>query len=159
MAIPSASICASLRVPDMPEHEVVPGSLADGSSSMASWMRCSRFRCFGSGHDAFRRSASQAGIPLLGRMVAAALVAIGGHSLRMRRADVSAYRAMLDLKLLWSGAAMAALLFPADPCPVLCGRFPPVFRLLLRLGAVSFQGAVSTVGLYTGMGYAILLGL
>lgn len=111
MAIPSASICASLRVLDMPEHEVVPGSLRRWFVFHGVVDALFAVPLFLAPGTTLSALGVPGGDPLLGRMVAAALVAIGGHSLRMRRADVSAYRAMLDLKLLWSGAAMAALLF------------------------------------------------
>jgi hypothetical protein len=51
--------------------------------------------------------------PLATRLVAAALVAIGGQSYLGRNDELPAYRAMLNLKLLWSGTAIAALLVAA----------------------------------------------
>jgi hypothetical protein len=47
--------------------------------------------------------------PVATRLAAAALLAIGGESLRMRHASLETYRAMLDLKLIWSAAAMLGL--------------------------------------------------
>lgn len=46
---------------------------------------------------------------LLARMVGAALIGIGGVSLIMRNKDTSAYIPMLQLKLLWSGTVIIAL--------------------------------------------------
>lgn len=53
--------------------------------------------------------------PLASRLVGAALMGIGGESLLVRNASVEVYRAMLDLKIIWSlsaifgiGASMAA---------------------------------------------------
>ena len=51
----------------------------------------------------------QTGDPLPARLVGAALVGIGGASLAMHKKGVEAYRAMLTLKLLWSGSAILAL--------------------------------------------------
>lgn len=47
--------------------------------------------------------------PLSARLVGAALLAIGGQSWFGRNGSAEAYRAMLNLKLLWSGAAIAGL--------------------------------------------------
>ena len=47
--------------------------------------------------------------PASTRLVAAALLAIGGESLRMRKAGLEVYRVMLDLKLIWSAGAMLGL--------------------------------------------------
>ena len=53
--------------------------------------------------------------PLASRLVGAALMGIGGESLLGRNASVEVFRAMLDLKIIWSlsaifgiGASMAA---------------------------------------------------
>lgn len=47
---------------------------------------------------------------LLARLVGAALVGIGGVSFIMHKKDISEYRAMLQLKLLWSGTAIIAII-------------------------------------------------
>lgn len=47
---------------------------------------------------------------LLARLVGAALVGIGGTSLIMHKKDISAYVTMLQLKLLWSGTAIIAII-------------------------------------------------
>jgi hypothetical protein len=47
--------------------------------------------------------------PVTARLVAAALIGIGGQSLLGRHDSVAAYRAMLNLKLLWSAAALVGL--------------------------------------------------
>jgi hypothetical protein len=47
--------------------------------------------------------------PVSARMVAAALFAIGTESLLMRDAGVEAFRTMLDLKCIWSAAALLGL--------------------------------------------------
>ena len=44
--------------------------------------------------------------PLASRLVGAALMGIGGESLLVRNASVEVYRAMLDLKIIWSLAAI-----------------------------------------------------
>ncbi|HEU4368157.1 MAG TPA: hypothetical protein VFV05_08035, partial [Methylomirabilota bacterium] len=46
--------------------------------------------------------------PVATRLVGAALVAIGGQSLIGRDDDVAAFRAMLNLKILWSLSAVGA---------------------------------------------------
>lgn len=51
--------------------------------------------------------------PLATRIVAAALLAIGGVSLVARGADHNAYRYLLTLKIIWSFAATAALVIAA----------------------------------------------
>ncbi len=48
--------------------------------------------------------------PIATRLVGAALLAIGTQSFLGRNEDVAAYRAMLNLKLIWSAAAIAGLL-------------------------------------------------
>ena len=47
--------------------------------------------------------------PVATRLVSAALLAIGGESLRMRHASADGFRTMLDLKLIWSASAMLGL--------------------------------------------------
>jgi len=47
---------------------------------------------------------------LLARLIGAALVGIGGVSFIMHKKDISEYRAMLQLKLLWSGTAIIAII-------------------------------------------------
>jgi hypothetical protein len=47
--------------------------------------------------------------PVTARLVGAALVGIGTQSLLGRRESLDAYRAMLGLKCLWSGAAVFGL--------------------------------------------------
>jgi hypothetical protein len=47
--------------------------------------------------------------PLAARLVGAALLAIGVQSFLGRNEGLPAYRAMLNLKLLWSGSAIVAL--------------------------------------------------
>lgn len=43
------------------------------------------------------------------RLVGAALIGIGGNSLWMNNKSIHHYKTMLDLKVLWSGAAVIAL--------------------------------------------------
>lgn len=43
------------------------------------------------------------------RLLGAALIGIGGNSLLMNKKSAQTYRAMLNLKILWSGAAILAL--------------------------------------------------
>lgn len=47
---------------------------------------------------------------LLARLVGATLVGIGGTSFIMHKKDISAYLTMLQLKLLWSGTAIIAIM-------------------------------------------------
>lgn len=47
--------------------------------------------------------------PTATRLFAAALLGIGGQSFLGRNGDISEFRAMLNLKLIWSGAASAGL--------------------------------------------------
>ena len=47
--------------------------------------------------------------PIATRLVAAALLAIGGQSLLGRNGSVNEFRAMLNLKLIWAAAAVIAL--------------------------------------------------
>lgn len=47
---------------------------------------------------------------LLARLIGAALVGIGGVSFIMHKKDRSAYIPMLQLKLLWSGTAIVAII-------------------------------------------------
>jgi hypothetical protein len=63
--------------------------------------------------------------PVSSRLVGAALLAIGVQSLLGRGAGLEAYRAMLNLKLIWSASAIAGL--------VVCigeGAPPPTFAFL-----------------------------
>lgn len=48
--------------------------------------------------------------PIASRLVAAALLAIGTESLVSRNSSLDSYKAMLTLKIIWSSAAIAALL-------------------------------------------------
>jgi hypothetical protein len=59
------------------------------------------------------------------RLVGAALLAIGGQSFLGRNGDVAAYTAMLNLKVLWSFAAIAGLLMSIGE-----GAPPAVFAFL-----------------------------
>ena len=47
--------------------------------------------------------------PVAVRLVAAALIGVGGVSLFARKADIATYLHLLALKLLWSGAAIIGL--------------------------------------------------
>jgi hypothetical protein len=53
----------------------------------------------------------QAVDPLASRLVAAALLGIGIESLLGRGADAATFRAMLNLKIIWSGAATLGCLW------------------------------------------------
>lgn len=66
--------------------------------------------------------------PLATRLVAAALMGIGGISFIARNADAGAYRHMLTMKLLWSGAAILGLtLSIAEGAPIATYGFLAVF--------------------------------
>lgn len=48
--------------------------------------------------------------PVATRIVAAAFMAIGGTSFLLRNSSLEVYRALLLLKLIWSGSALAGIL-------------------------------------------------
>jgi ABC-type amino acid transport system permease subunit len=64
-------------------------------------------------------------------MVAAALFAIGTESFLMRRSGAEAFRTMLDLKCLWSAAALVGL-------TVSLVRGAPLFTWVLLLTFAAF---------------------
>lgn len=70
--------------------------------------------------------------PVATRLVAAALMGIGGISFLARDADLSAYRHMLTMKLLWSGAAVLGLSLS------LAGGAPGFTLVFLGIFAVFF---------------------
>ncbi len=83
--------------------------------------------------------------PVTARLVGAALVGVGVQSLLGRGEGVEAYRAMLSLKCLWSGAAVLGLtLSIAQGAPPMTWAFLAIFvafaalwnyyRLALRRG-------------------------
>ncbi len=49
--------------------------------------------------------------PLTARLVGAAFLSIGGVSLLRNKSGMESYQSLLSLKLLWSAAAMIAILF------------------------------------------------
>ncbi|PKN69977.1 MAG: hypothetical protein CVU54_08070 [Deltaproteobacteria bacterium HGW-Deltaproteobacteria-12] len=66
--------------------------------------------------------------PVATRLVAAALMGIGGISFVARNADAEAYRHMLTMKLLWSSAAVLGLLLSIiEGAPVAAYGFLAVF--------------------------------
>src|SRR5688500_18971493 len=66
--------------------------------------------------------------PASARLAAAALLAIGGKSLAARNAGAESYRAMLDLKLLWSSSAIVGLILSiGDGAPAACWAFLALF--------------------------------
>ncbi len=67
--------------------------------------------------------------PFAARLVAAALVGIGGESLLSRNAAAGAYRAMLRLKLLWSGAALSGMALTVLQFPAY--RLPSSYLLII----------------------------
>ena len=69
--------------------------------------------------------------PVSARMVAAALFAIGTESLLMRGSSIEAFRTMLNLKCLWSAAALLGL-------GVSLARGAPPFTWLLLLTFAAF---------------------
>jgi hypothetical protein len=48
--------------------------------------------------------------PITTRMVAAALIGIGGISLKDRNGDISSFTSLLTMKIIWSGAAIFGLI-------------------------------------------------
>jgi len=68
--------------------------------------------------------------PIASRLVAAALFGIGIESLLGRNANAETFRAMLNLKIIWSGAAILALGtgLAQDPRPV-TAAFLVIFAL------------------------------
>lgn len=72
--------------------------------------------------------------PVATRLVAAALMGIGGISFIARNADQAAYRHMLTMKLLWSGAAVFGLAFSiAEGAPVFTWIFLLVFAVFFGI--------------------------
>ncbi len=72
--------------------------------------------------------------PVSARLVAAALLGIGVQSLLGRNDGVEAYRAMLRLKCIWSGAALAGLLLSlAQGAPALTWVFVAIFAAFAAL--------------------------
>ena len=66
--------------------------------------------------------------PASARLVAAALVAIGAKSYTSRNAGLDSFRTMLDLKLLWSAAAIFGLILSiGDGAPAACWAFLAIF--------------------------------
>ncbi len=64
------------------------------------------------------------------RLVAAALIGIGGISLIAYKADVETFRHMLTMKLLWSGSAVLGLVLSlADGAPVFTWVFLFIFAI------------------------------
>ena len=84
--------------------------------------------------------------PVATRLAAAALLAIGGESLRMRHASLETYRAMLDLKLIWSAAAMLGLGWSGlTDGPVITWGFFGVFLSFFLLWA-NYRRQLSSAG-------------
>ena len=66
--------------------------------------------------------------PAASRLVAAALIAIGGKSLTARNAGLESYRVMLDIKLAWSASAILGLVLAiGDGSPAACWVFLSLF--------------------------------
>lgn len=66
--------------------------------------------------------------PVATRLVAAALLGIGGISFIARNADAGAYKHMLTMKLLWSSAAVLGLLLSIfEGAPIATYGFLAVF--------------------------------
>lgn len=66
--------------------------------------------------------------PVSARLVAAALLGIGVQSLLGRGEDAATFRAMLQLKIIWSGAAVAGLVWSQlEGGPPLAWLFVGVF--------------------------------
>jgi hypothetical protein len=66
--------------------------------------------------------------PVTTRLVGAALLGIGGESLLVRNATIEIYRAMLNLKIIWSlSAILGILLSILDGSPPLAWGFLAIF--------------------------------
>jgi hypothetical protein len=66
--------------------------------------------------------------PVATRLVGAALLAIGGQSYLGRHGSPDAYRSLLNLKLIWSSAAIVALVLGiGGGAPAACWAFLAVF--------------------------------
>ncbi|MDP3277288.1 MAG: hypothetical protein Q8Q09_19020 [Deltaproteobacteria bacterium] len=66
--------------------------------------------------------------PISSRLVAAALIGIGTQSLLSRNNSVESYRALLELKILWSASATLGLVWSAlDGGPAMTWAFVCVF--------------------------------
>lgn len=71
--------------------------------------------------------------PFTARLVGAALLGIGGVSLLVRDAGAETFRAMLDLKLIWSAAAVAGMVLTLWQ-----GDAPPAGWLFVGIFALFF---------------------
>jgi cation transport ATPase len=72
--------------------------------------------------------------PVVTRLVAAALLGIGGISFITRNADAAAYRHMLTMKLLWSGAAIVGLILSLiEGAPVATYAFLATFIMFFGI--------------------------
>lgn len=67
--------------------------------------------------------------PFAARLVAAALFGIGGESFLSRKAPADAYRAMLRLKLIWSGSALIGMSLTLIQFPAY--RLPASYALIV----------------------------
>lgn len=77
---------------------------------------------------------------LLARLIGAALIGIGGASLIMHKKDRSAYLPMLQLKLLWSGAAIVAIILSLNEVETITLWFLlAIFSLFFLIWGYYFQ--------------------
>jgi hypothetical protein len=67
--------------------------------------------------------------PFAARLVAAALFGIGGESFLSRKASAAAYKAMLRLKLIWSGSALLGMSLTLVQFPAY--RLPSSYLLVI----------------------------
>jgi hypothetical protein len=68
--------------------------------------------------------------PVATRLVAAALMGIGGISFIARNADIEAYRHMLTMKLLWSSTAVLGLVLSiVEGAPMATYGFLAIFAI------------------------------
>ena len=74
--------------------------------------------------------------PVATRLVGAALLAIGGQSYLVRNQDLPVFRALLDLKLIWSAAAIFGLLIAVGSgAPPACWGILSIFIVFFGVWA------------------------
>ena len=80
-----------------------------------------------------------------GRLIGAALLGIGGVSLLVRKEGREVYRALLKLKMLWSGSAILGLLLSiSQGAPPITLAFLGIFVFFFSLWGYYFQQVTSS---------------
>lgn len=85
--------------------------------------------------------------PVVARVVAAALIGIGGESLIAMRAEFHAVKSMLELKILWSIAAIIGLVVSATMADALPWGVWPIGGIFIVFSAVWIVWRIRISGL------------